>query len=184
LRAGADGTAEHDALIDALHTGGPAPDRAGQMGLYSWLVGRWDIDVVVYNTDGTLRSMRGFVCAGWVLQGRAIQDVFAVHGLFYGTTLRVYDPERDSWWLVWTDPLNQVHFPMVARTQGDEIVQEGKETPSLARVYGASADSNATIRWIFSDITDRSFRWRSERSTHGRTWRLQREYFGRRAAAS
>ena len=40
-------------FVDALHTDRPAPDRADKMGLYGWLVGRWDMDAVVYREDGT-----------------------------------------------------------------------------------------------------------------------------------
>lgn len=56
-------------------------------------------------------------------------------------------------------------------------------TEQLARVYGMSvqADKPATLRWIFSDITDNAFRWRSERSTDGADRQLQREYYAKRA---
>jgi hypothetical protein len=169
-------------FIDALHSNGPASDRADRMALYAWLVGSWEMDVVIHRGDGTTQSTHGFVSAGWVLESRAVQDVFAVPGLFYGTTLRLYDPGLDAWHVLWNDPLNQVCVTMIGRSRGDEIVNEGKEPASLARLYGAPpvAGSEATLRWIFSDITPSSFRWRSERSVDGATWRLQREYFCRR----
>jgi hypothetical protein len=169
-------------FIDALHSRAPASDRADRMALYAWLVGRWNLDVVIRRPDGTEQSMHGLVCAGWVLEGRALQDVFAVPGLFYGSTLRVYDPGLDAWHVLWSDPLNQIYFRMIGRAHGNEIVNEGKEPASLARLYGAvpPAGAEATVRWIFADITASSFRWRSERSTDGTAWQLQREYFGRR----
>jgi hypothetical protein len=169
-------------FIDALHSNGPAPDCASKMRLYSWLVGDWDMDVVVYRSDGTKQTAQGWVSAGWVLEGRAIQDVFAAPRLFYGTTLRVYDPGLDAWRIHWTDPVNQVHFWQIARARGADVVQEGKETPSLARLYGSvpASGPQATIRWSFTDITPDSFRWCSERSTYGASWQLQREYFARR----
>jgi hypothetical protein len=78
--------------------------------------------------------------------------------------------------------MNQIYFPLIGRASGTEIVNEGKEPSSLARLYGAppTPDKAAAIRWIFSDITPDSFRWRSERSADGARWMLQREYFGRR----
>ena len=36
---------------DALHSGGPAPDREAKMGLYAWLIGDWDMDSVLYAGD-------------------------------------------------------------------------------------------------------------------------------------
>jgi len=152
------------------------------MHLYAWLVGGWDMDVIIYGTDGSKQSKQGIVRAGWVLEGRAIQDIFAVPGLFYGTTLRVYDPSMDAWRVLWTDPLNQVYVNLIGRARGADIVNEGAEPPSLARLYGAvpSAGAEATIRWTFTDVSPSSFRWLSERATDGAKWQLQREYLARR----
>jgi hypothetical protein len=169
-------------FIEALHSEGPAADRAEKMALYAWLVGRWSMDAVFYRNDGTTQTAQGMICAGWVLEGRAIQDIFAVPGLFYGTTLRVYDPGLDAWHILWTDPLNQVYVNQIGRALGNEVLQEGKESPSLARLYQTShaGAAEATIRWIFSEITAKSFRWHSERSTDGVNWQLQREFFAKR----
>jgi hypothetical protein len=154
------------------------------MQLYAWLVGNWDMDVVIHRPDGAKQSTQGFVHAGWVLEGRAIQDVFAVPQLFYGTTLRIYDPSLDIWHIRWIDPLNQVFCEQVGRAQGDTIVQEGEESASLARLYGPARPGlpPARLRWSFTDITPRSFLWKSERSTDGTHWQLQREYFARRVS--
>jgi hypothetical protein len=169
-------------FADALHSDGPSPDREDGLSLYAWLVGRWQLDAVMRKADGSTERKRGFVSAGWVLEGRAIQDVFAVADLFYGSTLRIYDTETAGWHCHWSDPLRQVYFQMIGRSRGGEIVNEGREPESLARVYGAqsASDRPATLRWIFSDITDTTFRWRSERSTDETNWQLQREYFARR----
>jgi hypothetical protein len=121
--------------------------------------------VIIERPDGTKQSKTGPVAAGWVLEGRAIQDVFAVPGLFHGTTLRVYDLSLDVWHVSWTDPLNQVFLSLTGRAHGNEIINEATETPSLARLYGETAGARpATIRWIFSDIEPDRFVWRSERT--------------------
>jgi hypothetical protein len=57
----------------------------------------------------------------------------------------------------------------VARQVGDEIVLSGK------------TDEGDPLRWIFSDISADSFRWRSEVSSDGGiTWRLTVEMRMRR----
>jgi hypothetical protein len=167
-------------FFDTLHSSGPAPDWADKMRLYAWLVGNWEMDVVIHEDHGGTVKSYGGIHAGWVLEGRAIQDVFAVPGLFYGTSVRFYDPHIDAWQIFWMDPLRQVFFCMIGRARGNDIVNEGKETPELARAYGQREDSNATVRWDFTEITPNSFHWLSERSTDGATWQLQREYFARR----
>jgi hypothetical protein len=130
------------------------------------------MDAVVYLDDGATHTGRGEIHFGWVLEGRAIQDVWILPGLFHGTTLRVYDPGIDAWHILWSDPLRQVYVSQIGRARGDDIVQEG-----------ASADG-AGMRWSFTEITPSSFRWIGEISRDGgATWKLQAEFHARRVAA-
>src|SRR5262245_28246304 len=92
-------------FIRALHTGGPASDRVDKMGLYGQFIGSWKTDSVFYGDEGTQHKNQGEIHWGWVLEGRAIQDVWILPGLFYGSTLRVYDPGIDAWHILWSDPL-------------------------------------------------------------------------------
>lgn len=57
-----------------------------------WLIGDWVMDATVHKDDGTAFKGSGEIHFGWVLQGRAIQDVWILPGVFHGTTLRIYDP--------------------------------------------------------------------------------------------
>jgi len=98
-----------NSFIDALHSASPAADRADKMKLYSWLIGHWTMDAIVYRDDGTKHEGPGEIHFGWVLEGRAIQDVWILPGIFYGTTLRVYDPDLDAWHILWCDPLRQFY---------------------------------------------------------------------------
>jgi hypothetical protein len=156
-------------LLDALHTDHPAADRAGKMGLYGWLIGSWEMDAIMHGDDGTQSRGKGEIHFGWVLEGRAIQDVWILPEVFYGTTLRVYDPGIDAWHILWSDPVKQLYMRQIGRARGDDIVQEGV------------ADSGAAVRWSFTEITPDSFHWLGERSLDGgTTWRLQVEFFARR----
>jgi hypothetical protein len=173
-------------FLDALKADGPAPDRIGQMDLYGWLIGAWDLDVVRYMPDGGERRRKGEWHFGWVLEGRAIQDVWivpprgelrrgdaAANVNSYGTTLRIYDPRIDAWQIQWIDPVTQNFLAMIGRKQGDDIVQLGKNADG----YPA--------RWSFSEITPNSFRWRGETSQDKdaageESWRLDVEFFARR----
>jgi len=148
---------------------GPASDRAEKMGLYGWLVGDWTMDAIMHAPDGGTHERRGEISFAWVLEGRAIQDVWVLPDFFYGTTLRVYDPGIDAWHILWSDPLRQFYGRQIGRAHGSDIVQLGK-----------SDDGNDT-RWSFADITPDSFRWLGEVSTDGgTTWRLRAEFRCRR----
>jgi hypothetical protein len=176
-------------LALALHAERPSPTYAEKLELYGWLVGHWRIDIAAFDESGHSHASRGEIYAGWILEGRAIQDVwmipprderdgrvlrdFPVTGAWYGTTLRVYDPALDAWHIHWIDPATQFQARMIGRATDNGIVQEG----ALA--------SGALLRWSFSDITTRSFRWRGEISSdRGRSWRLQVDITAQRSEDS
>jgi hypothetical protein len=167
------GATASQSFIDTLHSDRPAPDRAEKMGLYGWLIGRWGMEALIHKDDGTTHEGRGEIHFGWVLEGRAIQDVWILPGVFYGTTLRVYDPGIDAWHVLWSDPLRQYYTRQIGRARGNDIVQEGNN------------DAGEAVRWSFTEITTDSFRWLGERSLDGgATWQLQAEFLARRVAVS
>jgi hypothetical protein len=158
-------------FIDALRSVGPAPDRADKMQLYGWLIGSWTFDATVYRDDGSVHRGTGAIHFDWVLEGRAIQDVWILPGIFYGTTLRVYDPGIDAWHILWSDPVRQYYGRQIGRAQGDGIVQLGKN------------DAGDALRWSFTAIKPDSFRWTGERSRDdGKSWQLQADFLARRGA--
>lgn len=161
---------QKSAFFDVLKAPGPAADRADKMGLYGWLIGDWTFDAVVNRDDGSQHKGRGEIHFGWVLDGRAIQDVWILPGIFHGTTLRIYDPGLDAWHILWNDPLKQLYTRQLGRAQGADIVQLGK------------TETGALLRWTFTNIAADKFRWLGERSTDdGATWWLQSEFHVRRA---
>jgi hypothetical protein len=156
-------------FAEALLSAGPAPDRAENMRLYGWLIGDWTMHGAVHFDDGGEHKATGEIHFGWVLQGRAIQDVWAFPDVFYGTTLRIYDPALDAWHIIWSDPLRQVYTRQIGRAQGNDIVQIGKNQAGDA------------VRWRFTEITPGSFHWIGERSRdEEKSWQLQAEFFARR----
>ncbi|HWL88529.1 MAG TPA: hypothetical protein VNO21_22150 [Polyangiaceae bacterium] len=173
-------------FADALHASGPAPDRADKMALYGWLVGRWATEIVAHEPNGARHAGRGEIYAGWVLEGRAIQDVWMippraerasavavmpVTGNWYGTTLRVYDPGLDVWHILWSDPTKAFFSRQIGRARGADIVQEG------------ALETGLRTRWSFTEIAPSSFRWTGEISPDGHDWRLQVEVSARRLSA-
>jgi hypothetical protein len=175
------------AFPDVLHSDAPAPDRADKLSLYGFLVGSWQTEIHAHAEDGTRHAYKGEIHAGWVLEGRAIQDVWMipprserrpgaplqplpVTGSWYGTTLRVYDPGIDAWHILWSDPAKMFFARQVGRARGEDIVQEGKH------------ESGALLRWSFTKIKPGSFHWLGEVSVDGgANWRLQVEVLAQRA---
>jgi hypothetical protein len=164
-----DMTGSGSPLLAALHADGPVPDRADKMGLYAFLIGSWTMEGFALRADRTQHKDRGEIHAGWVLEGRAIQDVWIFPTVFHGSTLRIYDPGLDAWHIIWSDPLKQYFSRQLARAAGNDIVQEGR------------AENNDIVRWRFIERTNDKFRWLGERSdSSGNNFKLQAEFFARR----
>src|SRR5580692_2635318 len=72
----------HSDFAGALISSGPSsamPKSAASM--FGWLVGDWEADVYDYKDDGTKTVSKGEWHFSWVLEGRAIQDVWIVPAL-------------------------------------------------------------------------------------------------------
>ena len=75
---------------------------------YGWLIGSWELAVVGYDDEENVTRSTGEAHFAWVLEGRAVQDVFInprrsergpsspKFANWYGTTLRVFDPSIGS----------------------------------------------------------------------------------------
>ncbi len=162
-------------FLNALSSESPSAELAKDMELYSWLIGSWDLDTVHTLEDGTVEKSTGEVHFGWVLEGRAIQDVWIrpkrpAPSTMYGTTWRIYDPGTKDWHIIWADPLNQDYSRQIGRAQGGDIVQIGEDSRGLK------------ARWRFTEITADSFHWiGEERSSDDEPWRATYEHYARRS---
>jgi hypothetical protein len=171
-----------NSMIDALAAPGPAEALEGTNCPYDWLIGRWSVRVRDYRADGTVIEGEGEWHFAWVLEGRAIQDVWispsrpnragalASMPNRYGTSLRAFDPARKQWRVTWINPVTGAHDVLWARLEGADVVQEGRD------------EQNRPMRWVFTDIRPNSARWYGERSDDdGKTWKLEAEFVLTRA---
>lgn len=169
-----------------LHAQRPDPERAEALKLYGRFVGSWDAEITAHGPGDISHRADGEIHFGWVLQGRAIQDVwmiprlmdrggapaFPVAGNWYGTTIRVYDPTLEAWRIYWIDPWTNSFRQQIGRARGPDIVQEGM------------TESGAHTRWSFTEITPDSFHWLGEgKPADGFDWRLLVEVRAKRRQA-
>lgn len=164
-------------MVDALSADVPLPLACESLRLFGQFVGAWDLEWHGRDSSGSPISVRGELHFGWILDGRAVQDVWRVPvdpadaarmRAFHGTTIRFYDPRIAAWRSTWIDPLNGRVRRFIGRPVGDSIVLDG-------------LDDDPKERWTFQDITPNSFTWRGEESTDGgRTWILNDEMFATR----
>ena len=147
--------------------------------LYDWLIGSWDVTAFDYFLDGSKLTTEGEWIFSWVLEGRAVQDIFIVPKRSlrtvgttrtanrYGFSLRMYNHNLKKWKVYWHNPGSGAFNELIASRVGHDIVQTG-------------TDSNSNlIRWVFTEIKQDSFHWRGEQSNdEGKTWQLSAEFFG------
>ncbi len=169
-----------------FHTVLKAPGRSPEIpepaDAYGWLTGSWELDVLHYKAvDLTGRGIKGEAHFGWVLEGRAVQDVWIMPRLLeraadlkktnnmYGTTLRVWDSSIQAWHITWINPVTGHREEQTGRWSGKDVVQ-----------VGARSDGTPT-RWRFTEITPDSFHWIGESlMPDGKTWQLEGEFRARR----
>lgn len=168
---------EVSTFAKGLVADGPAKEYAAELALYGQFVGDWKTQTTAYNADGSVEHSEWDVRFAWVLEGRAIQDLWITPprgvrrpgwheaGNRYSTTFRMYDPSIDAWHILWLNPPSGAILRMLGRKVGDEIIQMGEPEAN-----------GELVRWVYRDIKPNSFHWCSERSNDdGATWRLVQE---------
>jgi hypothetical protein len=172
----------HGTFIGTLVAEGPHPSLGDHARTYARLIGAWQGDIENHMLGRPVPAGSVEAHFAWVLQGRAVQDVWITPARpdrtaganasanadgnagaldWYGTTLRVFDPATESWRTTWTDPASGLRIELVGRRHGDDIVQIGTR-------------GGRPIRWTFSDIRAESFRWQGHiLGFDGQTWQLE-----------
>lgn len=159
-------------MIDLLAATTADPEAGEALNLYAWLIGSWDMEATWFEEGRAVRTGQGEWHFGWILGGRAIQDVLFAKGAEprrYGTTLRCCDAKEDVWHVFWSQPAFGEFAYLLGRQQGTAIVQQ------------SAVPGPRMQRWSFDEISDQSFRWRGEVSLDGGgTWGLEQEMRGMR----
>jgi hypothetical protein len=172
------GIIQQETLPIGLAAAGRSAEIPESADVYGWLAGSWDLDVLHYAAVNVEKlGIKGEMHAGWVLEGRAIQDVWIMPrrsertpatsklNNMYGTTLRIWDPSLQAWLIRWINPVSGHFEQQIGRRVACDIVQ-----------IGARPDGTPT-RWRFTDIAHDSFHWIGEAlATDGHTWRLEGEF--------
>ncbi len=162
-------------MVAVLSAAGPHASLGDQARVWDRLVGTWDCDFAFYLEDGSVRHSPGELEFGWVLDGRALQDLWITYpkpgeterGI--GTSIRFFDDKSRSWRVVFVSPKHGAVLTVQGGVEGDRIV-----------LMGQDADGGQ-LRWSFNEIKADSFTWRGEKSRDGgKTWRLEEEHHMKR----
>jgi hypothetical protein len=160
-------------FCQALAATGPHPDIPIEHQIFRPFIGSWDLAVTWYDKDGAIRRQQnGEWHFSWVLEGRAVQDVWIVpprtersgsDQLYeYGASLRFFDSETGLWRSTWIGPMQRSTYTFAARMVGADLVLDTKLDGSR-------------MRWTFSDIAPDRFRWTNEKEEAG-AWVVTQDF--------
>jgi len=173
-------TDPHLDMVAGLRAMGPHPSLGEQAQVFGRFVGIWDGEYTEFSRDGTATHSSGEWIFGWVMDGRAIQDLFIIHPSaarkerYIGTTLRYFEPKSGTWSVTFIDPENGS-----VETLTGGAVEDGRIV-----LHSQNKDGKET-RWSFDEIRPDSWVFRDEETRDGgKTWRLREEdHMKRRGAA-
>ena len=174
-------SAPADGFAAALLADGPSPDLGDAADDLDWLVGGWAAEVRDFDADGRVREGSGEWWFAWVLEGRALQDVWispppGERGRprdpggasdRYGTTIRRLDRQAGLWRITWINPVSGATNHLAGRRDGDRIVLLGDQ-------------DGTPIRWTLGAIRADSFIWTGESRVPGGDWVTEAEFRLRR----
>jgi len=136
------------------------------------LVGEWEFDWIDNNSP---RTVKGEWLFAWVLEGRAIQDIFICPSRStrfdnpqpdgeYGTTLRVFNPYSKSWDTAycWTGRITRLE----AKRIDSKIVLTNIDDPKE--------------KWVFAEIADDTFHWQNVTVCDDGTWYINADLYAKR----
>jgi hypothetical protein len=160
------------AFYEHLVSSAPFGPLASQLATFGQFVGSWDIRWTRPGDDEAPTELVGELHFGWVLGGRAVQDVWIVPGrdggsagqgryAFWGTTIRFFDAELGAWRSTWVEPVSGRVRKFIGRAVGGEI-------------HLVSTDEAPLLRWRFTEIDADRFVWLGEFSSDdARSWQLE-----------
>lgn len=168
-------------FAEALVSPGRSRELDDADDLFGFLIGNWDLEAVLYDAKGQTQKRKGELLVSWVLEGRAIQDLFIYPrradrasgvpsgGDRYATTIRTYDRTQRAWRLNFINPAaDETSAQLIARRTENGIEMEGM------------LSDGTPIRWRYVRIEPTSFHYTAERRGERDDWRLYLELFGTR----
>jgi len=167
-------------MATALKATGPNPSLGEQAKVLGRLVGTWNVEYTDFMKDGTTLHRTGEFMVGWIMDGKALQDLWIVDP--WGqhkdrevyTDVHYFDPKSRTWHSASVDPQDG----SVARLTASEVRTD-------RFVLKTNELGSGQTRWSFSDVRPDSFTWRDEGSSDGgKTWKLRSEYHMKRRGAN
>lgn len=160
---------------EALVSSGKSENIPEAQNLFGALIGVWDFEWIDGHGTQEERHVKGEWIFSWILEGMAVQDLFIcpcraerdknpLLDSEYGTTIRIYNPEKEAWDVFYGCAGEAIR--LTAYREGSRIVLVEKEYQKM--------------KWIFSDLTEDTFHWQKFVTQDRIGWQIAGEVFAHR----
>ena len=132
--------------------------------LFDQLVCTWDVRYELFDKDGKVRRDRGQVRYSWILNGKALQEIWSYDSENkdlqpFGTTIDFYDLKRQRWTAVWIYPAQGLTSIMTGAEVNGSLVLTGRNESGTLERWSTSVARPDSVA-VRADISD----------DEGKTW--------------
>ena len=126
--------------------------------LFGQLVGTWDVRYEIVDKDGKVRRDRGQVSYSWILDGKALQEIWSSDSeskgrQSFGTTIDLYDLKRQRWTAVWIYPAQGMTSIMTGGEVNGSLVLTGRKESGALERWSTSVAQPGSVA-IRADVSD------------------------------
>lgn len=138
---------------------------------FEFLIGRWRCEAKIKLADGQWQTFQATWLGRYILDGYAIADEYRMTGssgemIVLGLNFRAYDATRQTWNIKWLNAVSGSWTDLGPEELGG-VRFDGK---SIIYVFKEEVAGHAYTRATYTNISDRHFTWRGEKSADGKTW--------------
>ena len=151
---------------------GKANRRApAELARFAFLIGRWRCEAKIKSANGEWQKYQATWVGRYTLEGYAIEDEYRMTDssgelMVLGKNFRVYDVAKHIWNVKWLQALDGTWWDLGPEELGGVKFEGGSVIYSFREPMGARAYQ----RVKYTNISEKHFTWRGERSDDGKTW--------------
>jgi hypothetical protein len=164
---------EHDHPMDPIEQefGKPNANAPAALSRFAFLIGRWRCEARVRLANGAWQTLHATWLGRFVLDGYAIADEYRMTGssgelIVLGMNLRTYDATKQTWQMKWLNALAGTWVDLGPEELGG-VKFDGQ---SIVYAFREPVAAHAYTRATYTNISEKHFTWRGEKSDDGKTW--------------
>jgi len=151
--------------------GKPNPKAPAALSRFAFLIGRWRCEARVSSANGEWQTLQATWLGRFILDGYAIADEYRMTGssgelIVLGMNLRTYDATKQIWNIKWLNALAGTWVDLGPEELGG-VTFDGQ---SIIYAFKEPVATHAYTRASYTNISEKHFTWRGEKSDDGKTW--------------